>query len=252
MFHFLSKILQFLTIPYVLILGVILTSFVIKNEKRKKSLLKFGIILLLFFSNDFIANQAMRTWEIPPVLYTSLKKNYKVGIILTGFTGVDKNYADRVFLRLDRVTHGVQLYKAGVIEKFLISGGQGGLTKKRLLEADQAEQVLLIMGVEQKDIMKESNSRNTHESAMAVATLLKGTDPTNCLLITSANHMRRASACFKKAGFNAQPFSTDLLSNTTEIDVTDFIIPSTGALWKWQIIFKEVIGCITYKLMGYI
>jgi len=252
MFHFLSKVLGFITVPFVIIVTILLSSLYVKKERLRSFRVKLGLVLLLFFSNKFIANEVLRLWEVPPIHYSMLNVKYKVAIILSGFTKLNDEYQDRVFLTLDRVTHSVDLYKKGVVGKFLISGGQGGVRRKRLLEADQIEQVLLIMGVDAKDIIKESKSRNTHESSVEVAEILRGINPKECLLVTSANHMRRSILCFKKTGFDAQPFSTDLISHPTEYNFEDIVIPSTEALWQWQLICKELVGCITYKIMGYI
>jgi uncharacterized SAM-binding protein YcdF (DUF218 family) len=252
MFHFLSKVLGYFTIPFVLITGILMISVIVKKKETKSFLFKLGLGLLLFFSNKFIANEVLRLWEIAPVSYSKLDEKYKVAIVLSGFTKLHDDYNDRVFLNLDRVTHSVQLYKKGIIEKFLISGGQGGIKGERLLEAEQIEQVLLIMGVSANDIMKELNSRNTHESSIEVAKILRGVDPKTCLLVTSASHMRRSTLCFKKAGFPAQPFSTDLISHTTDYSFESIVIPSTDALWYWQVISKEIVGCVAYKIMGYI
>jgi uncharacterized SAM-binding protein YcdF (DUF218 family) len=254
MFFVLSKTLHYLTIPLVIIVGLLVWSTFIKNEKLKKSFFRVGLMLLLFFSNEFIANEVMRAWEVAPTHYNKINKHYKIGIILSGFTKYRKEYSDRVFMGLDRVTHAVQLYKAGRIDTLLISGGHGDQGyNSEPSEAEQVAKILLIMGVDESDIILEPVSRNTHESSLAVAKLLLSTiKPEECLLITSGNHMRRSRACFIKAGFAAQTFSTDLLSHETEYTFEKIIIPSANALWHWQIISKEIVGCIMYKVMGYI
>ncbi len=254
MFFILSKTLHYLTIPFVIIVGLLVGSVFVKKENLKKTLFRVGLLLLLFFSNEFIANEAMRAWEVPPTHYNKLNKHYKIGIILSGFTKYRKEYDDRVFMGLDRVTHAVQLYKAGVIDTLLISGGHG--ESRHNLEPSEAEQIskiLAIMGVDKSAILLEGISRNTHESSIAVGKLLRPTTkPEECLLITSANHMRRSQACFKKAGFAVQSFSTDLLSHETEYTFEKIIIPSTNALWYWQLLSKEIVGCVMYKIAGYI
>lgn len=252
MFYFFSKIFHFLTIPFVLIVGLLLCSVFIRKAPLKRVILRVSICLLLFFSNEFIANEAMKLWEVAPIRYKDLASHYKYGIVLSGFTRLHQDYDDRVFLGADRITHSVKLYKAGVIDTFLISGGQGSLRKVRMSEADQIEEVLLIMGVEKSRIRKESKSRNTHESAVEVAAILQDVNPKDCLLITSGSHLKRAGACFDKAGFKAQPFATDLISHATEYSFEKFFVPSTKALSEWQVIFKEMIGYMTYKVMGYI
>ena len=161
MFFILSKVLQSLTVPFVTIAVLLVITAFTKNEKRKKILFRVSLILLLFFSNDFLASKAMRFWEVQPTPYQSITKHYKVGVLLSGFTVYDKEYPDRIFLTLDRVTHSLHLYKTGVIDKFLISGGHGKIQSVDPPEAEQIEQVLLLMGVKKEDIIYLLNNHIT-------------------------------------------------------------------------------------------
>src|SRR6267154_3418175 len=168
MFFVLSKILAYLIMPVVIICGFLVSSALIKNPSVKKKLFYAGLSLLLFSTNDFIANEAILLWEVPITLYSHMDKNYEWAILLTGVTKQEEGKRDRVFFSrgADRVTHTVQLYKLGKVKKILVSGGSGRLSMPDQKEADEVAEALVLMGVPHEDIVKESNSRNTHESAV--------------------------------------------------------------------------------------
>jgi uncharacterized SAM-binding protein YcdF (DUF218 family) len=72
------------------------------------------------------------------------------------------------------------------------------------------------------------------------------------VLITSAFHMRRSVACFRKESFAVVPFSTDFYSHPRYFTPDSLIIPQTGAINNWQKIFKEWVGIVMYWLAGHI
>src|SRR6185295_19056991 len=102
----------------------------------------------------------------------------------------------------DRVTHTVQLYKLGLIQQILVSGGSGLLVREEEPEANKFKRAMVMMGVPDSVIMLENQTRNTYESAVAVRPMLDSLhmEAKDCLLITSAFHMRRSLACYRKAG----------------------------------------------------
>jgi uncharacterized SAM-binding protein YcdF (DUF218 family) len=184
-----------------------------------------------------------------------MNKNYQWAILLTGVTKYDDGMLlDRVFFSrgADRVTHTVQLYKLGKVKKILVSGGTGNLAMRDRKEADEIEEALLLMGVPQEDIVKETNSRNTHESSVEVKKILEGkTSPDSCLLVTSAYHMRRSAACFAKVGWRVDCFSVDFFSHRRRFTPDTLFIPKIEAIMNWQILIKEWVGMISYRLAGY-
>jgi uncharacterized SAM-binding protein YcdF (DUF218 family) len=163
---------------------------------------------------------------------------------------------DRVYFQrgADRVTHTVQLYKLGLIEKILISGGTGLLTSDDEPEADKFKNVMLMMDVPEADILIENGTRNTHESAVAVKAMLSTLHLTadDCLLITSAFHMRRSLACYRKVGLNLESFSTDFYTHPTVYYPDAFFVPRLEAMMLWQKLVKEWVGMAAYKVAGYI
>ena len=74
----------------------------------------------------------------------------------------------------------------------------------------------------------------------------------DCFLITSAFHMRRSLACYRKVGLAIQPFTTDFYAHKPRYTPDAFLIPSVDAIGNWQKLIKEWIGLIAYKMAGYI
>ena len=256
MFFFLSKTVSFLAMPFTLITLLFLASGIVKSGTWRRRLFRTGVALLLFFSNDFIANEAMHGWEIPPTPFSAMSKTYEYGVMLTGVTLNDFQPADRVYFSrgADRVVHTVDLYKRGLIRKIIISGGEGRVLYKGRREADDIFKAMVLMGVHPDDLIVENDSRNTYESAVHVKELIRNSnsDDSELLLITSAFHMRRSRACFRKADVATAVFSTDFYTHPRYFDPGTLLVPKVEAILIWHKLFKEWIGMIAYKVAGYI
>ena len=255
MFFVLSKTLSFLVLPLTMVFIPLVLSVVIKKQPWKKRFFWTGFVLLVFFSNDFISNEAMKAWEVDPKPFSEMR-SYTLGIVLTGATQSFLQPNDRVYFHrgADRVTHTIQLYKLGLIKQILISGGTGLLIKEGEPEADKFKKVMIMAGVPENDILIENKTRNTGESAIAVKKIIDSLryQPKDCLLITSAFHMRRSMACYNKAGLNVDPFSTDFYGVPGKLLIASLVMPSIQGFIIWEKLFKEWTGLIAYKLAGYV
>lgn len=254
MFFFLSKVLTFLVMPFTMVCVFLLLSLFFKKPIWKKRFLISAIGLLFFCSNDFIANEVVGWWEVPVTLMKDVK-HYKWGIVLTGVTKYETGPRDRIYFSsgADRVTHALQLYKEGKIEKILVSGGSGRINAPERKEAEEIAEALRLMGVPDQDITTEDKSRNTHESALGVKKILaEKYSPQDCVLITSAFHMRRSAACFEKVGLRMDCFTVDFISHKRSFTPDSLLTPREDALRTWQILIREWTGMVAYKLMGYI
>lgn len=255
MFFALSKILSYFTQPIVIVCSLLVASLLVKRNPWKKWLFRSGVVLLLFFSNEFIANEMMSLWEIKPTPFADIKKQYEFGILLTGVTRAQMEPNDRVYFSrgADRVTHSVQLYKLGIIHKIIVSGGSGRLIDIGEREADDIAQALMLMGVQKEDIIIENQSKNTHESAVAVKEILtEKTGPENCLLITSGYHMRRSLACFEKVGLKMDAFATDFLTHKRTFTFDVLFVPKLDGFNTWTALIREWVGFTAYWISGYV
>ncbi len=254
MFFILSKTLYFLAMPLTVIILFLIASVFLKKQKYKRLSLKTAVFILILFSNSFIANEIMNTWEIAPTKIESVK-NYGVGIVLTGITNTLKSPNDRVYFNhhADRITHALQLYKLGKIKKILISGGSGALLSRDINESENLKKLLLIANVPETDIIIEKKSNNTHENAQFSAEILKTHYPNQKhLLITSAFHMRRARACFGKEGLNIDTFSAGFNTADRQFTPDVLFVPNVKALDNWTTLTKEWLGYLMYWIVGYI
>jgi hypothetical protein len=63
--------------------------------------------------------------------------------------------------------------------------------------------------------------------------------------------MPRSKACFEKIEMPIDCFPTDYYGSEFYWSPTTTILPNTSALHKWNILIKEWVGIIAYKLSGY-
>lgn len=254
MFFILSKTIGILLDPMVILLLLLLTGLLLKKPLPRRIFLGMFIFLFVLFSNQVITNEVLRWWEVEAVPFSQLAPKYDAAIVLSGVTASNKPPYDRVHLHkgADRIMHAIQLYKLGRVDRLILTGGSGKLEADSVSEAERMKRVMLLSGVPDSAIIIEHESRNTHENASYTRKLLdQQFRQGNFLLITSAFHMERATACFNKAGVSALAFSTDFYSKERDYSADEFIIPSADAISAWGKLIKEWFGLLIYKLMGY-
>jgi uncharacterized SAM-binding protein YcdF (DUF218 family) len=249
-FFILSKTVGLLAKPFSWLVILLLTAVFTRKPKAKKISLIAALCLLLVFSNPWLTDFTLKKWEPAPVPVASLR-TYDVGIVLGGFSGYYPEY-DRVELTEagDRIWQTLYLYQQGKIRNILISGGSG--IKDRRGEACFMRDALLAAGIPDSVILVEDKSRNTAENALYSKTLIDSAVPgADCLLITSALHIPRALACFRKAGIQADTFPADHLAYSDR-RFFEWFTPQSECLKFWDRIFNEWAGMFAYKLRGYI
>ena len=84
MFFILSKTLNYLTMPIVLITICLILAAILKSSRLKRIAFYLALGMLLFFSNSFIANEVMKAWEVDPIPFEEMDKDYKLAIVLSG------------------------------------------------------------------------------------------------------------------------------------------------------------------------
>ncbi len=253
MFFILSKILAFLFSPFLWFLISFFTFLLLKNEKWKLIFKRISIFILIFFSLGFPLNFLVSRWEVAG---TQMKKveNYEIGVVLSGMAEYNKDLKVLSARRgIDRIWQTISLYKNGKIKKILISGDSGYVIRKGLHEADQLKEVLVKWGIPAEDIIVENKSKNTYENAQFTGNLLRQYKyKKKFLLITSALHMPRAAACFKKQNLEFDVFTTDHYSMKNTEFTFDQLLPSINCFVMWEVYLKEVIGYTVYSLRGYL
>ena len=139
----------------------------------------------------------------------------------------------------DRLWHAARLYHAGKAPLLLLSGGttQPGQPS----EAQSMQRFLLALGVPAQALWLEEASINTATNAQRTADQLRARGVQQVLLVTSAQHMRRARANFERTGLVVHPAPTDFNVVPQPQDIRR-VLPDAGALEASARAFKEVVG----------
>ena len=254
MFFILSKILHFLISPLIWAIALLLWSLLTKLPKRKKKLLIIACSLLYFFSNAFIVDEAYRWYEERNPTYDEITQTYDVVIVLGGFTTYDEQSELEGFhASTDRFLHGLKLYKTGKAKKIMLVGGSGSLSNPEEKEGVVMAGFLAKIGVPMEDIIIEKEYKNTRENAINTAKILNEDFPDGkYLLVTSGYHMPRAKRCFEKVGIAVTPFSVDHYAGKRKYIFDHLFLPDTNTVAKWETLFHEWVGFVTYKVLGYV
>ena len=104
----------------------------------------------------------------------------------------------------DRLTTGVALYKAGKVQKLLLSGDHGQTTYD---EVNAMRKFCLAQGVPDQDIFMDHAGFDTYETMYRARDVFKVTD---CLVVTQGFHVPRAVYIARTLGLDATGVVADL------------------------------------------
>jgi uncharacterized SAM-binding protein YcdF (DUF218 family) len=147
---------------------------------------------------------------------------------------------------VDRAIKALRLYRDGSVKLILITSGTGSPPEAQLLAG-----LLVEWGVPKDAILVENRSRNTYENAANSKALWDAHRFRSGLLVTSASHMPRAIAVFRRAGFAVEPAATDFRAKPFSIDGILDLLPDARALEDSTAAIKEWIGLGVYRLRGW-
>ena len=248
-FFIFSKILSFVVDPFFWIIILLLLALFAKKKYRRPRYLVSALILTFVFSSSPIYKITFDYWKIKQdITY----QKFDAGILLGGMISLSSSDENILFNEYnDRLLNTLELFHKGIIKKIIITGASGSLSSD-LKEADIIKSFLIRIGVPREKIIVENQSKNTHENAIYTELTCKELemDKYSFLLITSDYHMRRSLSCFKKTGLNITPFVKE--SDEFHFDLEYLIVPQTSVLFKWKVLFHEIVGYFMYKLMGYV
>lgn len=254
MFFYLSKTVGYLGFPLTLCLLLIVAGAIINRILPRLSgiLIWLGAIFLWVCSIDPVSSFLIAPLEIP---YQETVAPEKVSaiIILGGASDLALSTSKRVELGPagDRFLVSLQLAKKYPDAAIVYTGGTGAFMPQDIKEGSIFRDIATQMGVERSRILVDDASRNTRENATETKKLLPDTPDREMLLVTSAFHMTRSLACFRKVGMNPVPYAVDFRGHRGPLNPV-FWIPQVDNLATSTHAIKEYIGLITYRISGYI
>lgn len=254
MFFLLSKLFSFLFSPLIWVFILFSYSFKTKDEGRANKLRITALTILYLCSNSFLVDELFRAWEPVTPDYDLMNTKYQGAIILGGIGDVDMRLEKINFgYSGDRLFQTLPLYYKGRINKIIFTGGSGSIEFPEKREGIYVRKYLRSIQVPDSDLVVESYSKNTYENAVFTKKLLDSLQMRGpFLLITSAYHMPRAMAVFKKAGYtNLTPYVTNRSSGLRRFTPDHLFIPNPGTLFSLEFLVHEWMGFLIYKLKGY-
>lgn len=215
-------------------------------------------------------------WSTPAVstlLCASLEGRYspvaaealpKADVIIVPGGCISPPAAPRIYADLNgassRLWHAARLYRAGRAPLVVVSSPTN--------EAAAMQAFLIELGIPAAAIEVERASRTTFENALFTRRLLRErgvqtpagdaanervnsvrSESPRILLVTSAQHMRRAALAFTQVGFDVIPAATNYQVTEKVDSIPDFPwLPDAGALSRSTAAFKEYVGYWVYLL----
>lgn len=258
MFYFVSKLLKGFLFPLTWVLGLLLLALILKDKKFKKSrrvIVTIAIGLFLIFTDRPLLQYAQYFSTKEYITQKDPSKYYPVAVIMGGFgcMNVENNQLNTTFDRGPRLFEPVRLQHQGIVGRILITGDATvSSDKEGNSNYDDFKAYLSQYGILDSNILAEQKARNTRENATLSITILDslGFTPSDCLLVTSATHMKRSLGAFAAEGWELDGYAVNIYPKPGKHKLTDFW-PSYRVLIDWEEMINEWGGNIAYKMAGY-
>jgi uncharacterized SAM-binding protein YcdF (DUF218 family) len=154
----------------------------------------------------------------------------------------------------DRLITAIELLRRGKAGTLVIGGGgQPGTNGGWESEADAAKRWIESWKIVPAPTISLGVCSDTRDEAVKTATLARERGWRRVILVTSASHMNRAEAVFRKAGLEVEPAPCNFLSSVvSEPELRWFHPPSYNGLEAFFLWFHEFIGSRVYRWRGWI
>ena len=237
-----------------------------RTPERAAWAIALSLFILFFTSNPIVAAKLVSTLEwryFPPEPMPTADAI----AVLGGAT--EPALAPRPWVEVseqgDRILYGARLYNQNRAPKLILSGGRvtwrSDSSKGTVpSEADDMKEFAMAMNVPKSAIILEGDSLNTRQNAVNIKKIMEAERINSLLLVTSALHMPRSVAIFKKLGIEVIPAPTDYLVpteiyksiNTTWQGRILSLLPDAEAQAHFTRALKEYVGFTIYRLRGWV
>ncbi|MBW1779679.1 MAG: envelope biogenesis factor ElyC [Deltaproteobacteria bacterium] len=147
---------------------------------------------------------------------------------------------------LFRLMEGIRVFRQHPGSKLVLSGcGAFDPVPESYVMADVAR----FLGIDKRDMILESRSNDTKDQARLIRPIV---DKKPFVLVTSAIHMPRSMALFRKEGLNPIPAPAGQTGDVKQVLTPAWFFPSAHALEGSSRAVHEYLGLIWAKLRGQI
>jgi len=232
MYNLASKILSLFLDPLALAIILLVCAFLVRKRRPRVFEITFGVsvVFLLIVGCPTVENWLTNTLErqYPDIPADSCAPAQAI-VVLGGAIHMPSivHHSSGIINPSDRFLMAFRLYHAGKAPLVILSGGNNPLSFEQIPEQSESEimrRLLVEWGIPDSAIEVEGGSINTRENAMFSHRLLAGRRIGRIILVTSAMHMPRAAAAYRKAGFDVVAAPADFQ--------TGWSAPS--AIFRWM------------------
>ncbi|MBI5740252.1 MAG: YdcF family protein [Nitrospirae bacterium] len=243
----------FLPLSLVLIFSLPGLLFLLFTSRQKlgKALITAGIALLVLFSFGTAPDILIGYLEdrYPPISDDVFTSGHapKLIVVLGGGHSPGPRFpvTSRIgYDSLTRLIEGIRIYRRIEGSKLVLSGGA---PFGKIPVADTMAEAARSMGVDARDIITESKSRDTEDEAVILKPVL---GHERFILVTSASHMPRSMALFKSLDMDPLPAPAMHLVHEKDHWSPDICFPSSAGLHKLELASHEYLGLLWLKVRG--
>ncbi|MCC6984236.1 MAG: YdcF family protein [Bauldia sp.] len=254
---FVSKLLPILIYPLglAILLGLVALLLVGRRARAIGRLALLLALAILWVASTPAFSQWL-LWQIEgqvPAVPLEDAPQASVAVVLGGAIGqpIPPRVAPDLLDSVDRVLDTARLYRAGKVSAVLVTAGNLPWQTSAKSEAELIADLLEELGVPRSAITVETESRNTFENAANARALFEEHGWTSGLLVTSAFHMPRALAVFRRAGLQVAPVTSDVRVHFPLVESPLDLLPDAFSLNQTTDAIKEIVGLLVYRLRGW-
>jgi uncharacterized SAM-binding protein YcdF (DUF218 family) len=255
----LKKVISAFLLPMPLFLGVITLGLCLlwftRRQRAGKILCSAGVVALALSSYDAVSNLFLTPLEndfpallVPghPCARDAQARQARWIVVLGGGHNTAPTLpptSELNVVTLARVVEAVRLKHQVPSARLVVSGGYGaGIT-----QADVARAAAVSLGVAPADVVREGRTYDTADEARFIHEIVRD-EP--FILVTSASHLPRAVALFRKQGMSPLPAPADYGAlDDPGISPYSFI-PSPASVSKLERASHEYLGLLWGRLRG--
>lgn len=243
---FFKKLISALFMPMSigLILLLVALFYLIKNSyKRAKIFLVLSILWFALVSSQVVSNLLLAPLENSHKALLLTPDIEYVLVLGNGHTSSDELSITSELnpIAINRLVEGVRHYKNLNKAKLIVSG-YGGADKNS--HASLQRKLALVLGVKDEDIITQETPQDTLDEAIEVKKIVGNK---KLILVTSASHMLRSVALFKKQGLDVIPAPT---GHRVSWNIDPSSLFSSENFYKSDIAIHEYLGLIYSYIKG--
>jgi len=222
-----------------------------KKKRIGRLLIGAGFVLFIGFSYDTLPNALLAPLEdrYAPLSKIPAGNDLKWVVVLGGGHISDPRLPANSQLSsnaLTRLVEGIRIHRLLGDSKLLLSGG--GPPHKKVSNAEVMADAAMALGVDESDIVLESQSMDTKDEAILVREII---GESSFVLVTSAAHMPRSVALFRKLGMAPVPAPTDYGIKKGEGGLSLWmLVPGAGGFARAGSAMHEYMGLTWAWLRG--